>query len=474
MGGFFGAVSQRDTVLDVFFGVDYHSHLGTHRGGIAVWNREEGFRRAIHSIENTPFRTRFEKDIMDMKGNVCIGCISDNDPQPLLIASHLGVYAICVIGRMNNQEELVKRFLKQGTVHFEARTGGRINDSAVVASLINEKESFAEGIKYAHEMIDGTAAILIATEKGTIITARDKLGIMPVMIGKSDEGYAVSFESFAYEKMGYKDVRMLGPGECVELNPYNETVLVPPGEKEKFCAFMWTYYGYPNSHYEGSTVEVIRTKGGAVMAEEEKENGTMPEVDAVCGVPDSGIAYAIGYANESDKPFTRPLIKYTPTWPRSFMPDNSALRHHIAKMKLIPVPDLLDGKKLMFIDDSIVRGTQLQEPVDFLYENGAEEVHMRSACPPIMYGCKYLNFSRSNGDMELLARRTIQYLAGDEGLKHIEEYADGKTDRGKCLRSRIAEEFGFSSLEFQSLEGLIKSTGIPADKICTYCWTGKE
>jgi len=473
MGGFFGAVANRDTVLDVFFGVDYHSHLGTRRAGMASWSEEDGFQRSIHSIENTPFRTKFEKDVSEMRGTGCIGCISDKDPQPIVLHTRHGIYAICMIGCINNAAELASELL-QANGHFEAHTGGRISLIDITAALINQKDTLAEGIAYAQERIDGSATILILEEGGSIIAARDRYGRLPVSIGRSEDGYCVSLETFAYQKLGYSDERYLGPGECVRISTNGVENLLPAREEERFCAFLWTYFGYPTSHYEGDSVEAVRNRGGVEMARADRENGVAQDIDAVCGVPDSGIPYAMGYAYECKKPFTRPFIKYTPTWPRSFMPATAELRHHIAKMKMIPVSDLIKGKKLLFIDDSIVRGTQLQETVDFLYDNGAEEVHMRSACPPIMYGCKYLNFSRSNGDMDLIARRVIQELEGNAGQKHVAEYADGSTERGKAMRECICKKLGFKTLEYQTLDALIRSTGIPREKICTYCWTGEE
>lgn len=474
MGGFFGAVADRDTVLDVFFGVDYHSHLGTRRAGMACWSREDGFRRSIHNIENTPFRTKFEKDISSMHGTACIGCISDLDPQPLVIHSRHGIYALCVIGRVNNLEQLTEEYLTLCHGHLEAHSNGRVSMVEIVASMINSKPSFAEGIRFVQERVNGSANILICTCEGTLIAARDRLGRLPIMVAGSEDGYCAAFESFSCAKMGYEQIRPLGPGECVEISASGITTLLEAGTEEKFCAFMWTYYGYPSSYYEGDSVETVRNRGGAEMARFDARHGTAGELDAVCGVPDSGVPYAVGYANESKLPFSRPFIKYTPTWPRSFMPESNRVRHHIAKMKMIAVGDLIKGKKLLFIDDSIVRGTQLQETVDFLYSNGAEEVHMRSACPPIMYGCRYLNFSRNNNDMELIARRVVRELEGEEGDKHLDEYSDGRTERGKALRCCICKKFGFRSLEFQTVEGLIRSTGLPKERICTYCWTGEE
>lgn len=474
MGGFFGATSKRDVVLDVFFGVDYHSHLGTRRGGMAAVNDEVGFQRDIHNIENAPFRTKFEGITDEMQGKACIGCISDSDPQPILIRSKLGTYAISTIGIINNADNLVKQFFTNSGGHFNAMTSGKVNSTELVAALINQESNFVDGIRFAQDMIDGTAAILILKEDGHIIAARDKMGRLPVLVGKDSDGFCVSFESFAYEKLGYTDSKELGPGEIVEISPDGVETLSPALKKKRICAFLWTYYGYPNSRYEGVNVEVMRNRNGAVMARTDKEQGNAQNIDFVSGVPDSGTPHAIGYANESGIPFARPFIKYTPTWPRSFMPQNQNERNKVAKMKLIPVHDLIDGKRLLFVDDSIVRGTQLRETVDFLYANGAKEVHMRSACPPIMYGCKYLNFSRNTSDDDLIARRTIKELEGDEGLEHIEEYSDGTTERGKKLRQCICEKLNFASLEYQSLDGLAEAIGLPKDCICTYCWNGKE
>ncbi len=473
MGGFFGAVSRRDVVLDVFFGLDYHSHLGTRRAGMVTFDRQKGFQRQIHNIENAPFRTKFEKDIASFKGGAAIGCISDADPQPLLVRSHLGLYAISCVGIINNADELIEKYFSDHGHQFMAMSSGAVNSTELLAALINQKDSLTEGIRHAQEIIDGSASILILTEEG-IIAARDKLGRLPVLIGRDADGLCVSFESFAYHKLGYEDEHELGPGEIVRLSPEGWETLAPAGDKMRICAFLWTYYGYPNSNYEGKNVEIVRYKNGEILAEREAALGSMPEVDCVAGVPDSGVPHAIGYANYSHKPFARPFVKYTPTWPRSFMPENQSVRNQVAKMKQIPVPELIEGKRLLFVDDSIVRGTQLQETVDFLYGAGAKEVHMRSACPPIMYGCKYLNFSRSNSDMELLTRRVIQELEGNEGQKHLEEYADSSTKRGGCLLSSICEKLGFSSLGYQSLEGLLEAIGLDRDKICTYCWTGKD
>ena len=474
MGGFFGAVSKRDVSLDIFFGVDYHSHLGTRRGGMIIHDAQDGFQRQIHSIENTPFRTKFEKDLSDFHGCSGIGCISDTDPQPLMVRSHLGLYAITTVGIINNSEELVQQYFSDHGHQFMAMSSGKINSTELAAALINQKDDLVSGILHAQQEIQGSLTLLILNDKGEIIAARDKLGRLPVLVGKNDQGHCVSFESFAYHKLGYEDAYELGPQEIVRITADGFETLSPAGKDMKICAFLWSYYGYPNSNYEGVNVEVMRYRNGAIMARDEKKRGQCPEVDYVAGVPDSGIPHAIGYANESQAHFARPFVKYTPTWPRSFMPTNQEVRNQVAKMKQIPVPELIQDKKLLFVDDSIVRGTQLRETVDFLYESGAKEVHMRSACPPIMYSCKYLNFSRGNSDMDLLARRTVQELEGDEGQKHLEEYSDVHTERGACLLKSICEKFGFDSLGYQSLDGLLEAIGLDRDKVCTYCWTGKE
>lgn len=474
MGGFFGAASKSDCMIDVFFGVDYHSHLGTRRGGLAAFDDEIGLQREIHNIENSPFRTKFENIFDEMHGRSAIGCISDTDPQPLLIRSSLGTYAICTVGRINNAEVLIDNYLSNSGGHFDAMTGGRINSTELVAALINQKSNFVEGIKFAQNQIEGSASILILKEDGSIIAARDKMGRIPVLIGKSEEGCCVSFESFAYKKLGYDDEKELGPGEIVEITADGVRQLAPPGVEMRICSFLWTYYGYPTSNYEGVNVEAMRYRNGEIMARHDMKVNNAENLDYVGGVPDSGTPHAIGYANESHIPFARPFIKYTPTWPRSFMPTNQRERDKVAKMKQIPIHELIEGKKLLFVDDSIVRGTQLRETVEFLYSNGAKAVHMRSACPPIMYGCKYLNFSSSESEMELISRRVILELEGEEGLNYLEEYTDTNTDRGQALRKAIADKFNFASLEFQSLEGLVEAVGIEPCKLCTYCWNGKE
>ncbi len=473
MGGFFGAVSKRDVVLDIFFGADYHSHLGTRRGGMIIYDDKIGFQRSIHSIENTPFRTKFEKDIEEFCGCSGIGCISDSDPQPLLVRSHLGLYAITTVGIVKNAEDLVEKYFSDHGHQFMAMSSGKVNEAELVAALINQKESLVEGIHHAQNEIEGSATILLLVPDG-LIAARDKYGRLPVLVGKNDDGCCVSFESFAYHKLGYDNYYELGPAEIVKVTAEGVEQLAAPGKDMKICAFLWAYYGYPNSNYEGKNVEVMRCRNGEIMARDEAARGVLPEVDSVAGIPDSGIPHAIGYANEGHIAFSRPLIKYTPTWPRSFMPSSQAVRNQVAKMKQIPVPELIRDKKLLFVDDSIVRGTQLRETVDFLYSCGAKEVHMRSACPPIMYGCKYLNFSSSRSEMELLARQTVQELEGDEGHKHLDEYSNCHTERGQCLLRSICEKFGFDSLEYQSLDGMLEAIGLDKDKVCTYCWTGKE
>ena len=473
MGGFFGAVSRQDAMADVFFGTDYHSHLGTRRGGMAAYDKEIGLQREIHNIENSPFRTKFEYIFEEMKGTSAIGCISDYDPQPLLVRSKFGTYAICMIGIINNKNELIEHYLESTGGHFMAMTSGAINTTELLAALINLKGDFKEGIRFAQEKIDGTASVLILKEDGKIIAARDLLGRIPIMIGKNDDGHSVSFESFAFEKLGYSPEKELGPGEIVEIDADKITQLAPPGEKMRICSFLWSYYGYPNSTYEGVNVEIMRYENGKRMAQNEIDNNTLPEIDFVCGVPDSGTPHAIGYSHRSRINFARPFIKYTPTWPRSFMPANQKDRNKVAKMKQIPVHELIRDKRLLFVDDSIVRGTQLRETVEFLYENGAKAVHMRSACPPIMYGCKYLNFSRSTSPLELITRATIMELEGEEGFNHLSEYSDGKTERGKKMRQAICDKLHFASLDFQSLEGLVESIGIDKSKLCTYCWDGE-
>ncbi len=469
MGGLFGVAANDNCITDLFFGVDYHSHLGTRRGGMAVYSEETGFSRAIHNIENSPFRTKFERDMEEMAGNLGIGCISDTDPQPLLIRSHLGNYAIATVGRINNLEELVGQAFSSGTSHFLEMSGGRVNATELTACLINQKDSIEEGICHAQELIDGSMTLLLLTKEG-IYAARDKMGRTPLSIGRREGAFCVTFESFAYLNLGYRDEYSLGPGEIVRITADGYQTLVPRRKKMKICAFLWTYFGYPTSSYEGVNVEQMRYDCGRILAQNDPDS----EADFVAGVPDSGTAHAIGYANESGIPFARPFIKYTPTWPRSFMPQNQAIRNQVAHMKLIPVDSLIRDKNLLFIDDSVVRGTQMRETVDFLYESGARQVHIRPACPPILFGCKYLNFSRSNSDMELISRTVIQELEGEEGFRHLEEYCDAKTGRYDKMVAGIREKLRVTSLRYQTLEGMLAAIGIDPKCVCTYCWTGRE
>ena len=468
MGGFFGVVSKNDCVMDLFFGVDYHSHLGTRRGGMAVYS-EEGFERAIHNIENSPFRTKFEKDAGEMHGNMGIGCISDYEPQPLIVRSHLGNYAITTVGRINNEKELVEKALDHSGRHFLEMSGGKVNATELVASIINEKEDLVSGLQYAQEVIDGSMSILLLTKDG-IYAARDKAGRTPIILGSKEDAVCASFESFSYLNLGYAPLRELGPGEIVLIDKdLNVQVKAAPRDKMKICAFLWIYYGYPTSCYEGVNVEAMRNRCGEIMAKNDHV-----EVDYVAGIPDSGTPHAVGYANASGYPFARPFIKYTPTWPRSFMPTNQAMRNLVAHMKLIPVEELIRDKRLLFIDDSIVRGTQMGGTAKFLYDSGAKEVHIRSACPPILFGCKYLNFSRSSSEMELITRRTIMELEGEGGFDHLDEYADSKTERYKKMVEAIGKKLDFTTLGYQTLDGMLEAIGLPKDQVCTYCWTGKE
>ena len=474
MGGFLGAVCKKNVMSDVFFGTDYHSHLGTKSAGLAAYSREAGLQRKIHNIANSPFRTQFEGILEEMHGTAAIGCINDTDPQPLLVRSSFGSFAIMTIGVINNKDELIEEYFHTHAGQLNATSGGSINNTELVAAYINCKSNIVEGIRYAQEKIDGTALIVILTEDGKIVAARDYYGRLPVHIGRRADGYCVSFENFAFQKLGYEDEYDLKPAEIVEITADSMTVLSEGSNEKRVCSFLWSYFGFPSSVYEGVSVEAMRCRNGMILAQNDIENGFLPDVDYVAGVPDSGTPHAIGYSNQSHIPFARPFIKYTPTWPRSFTPSSQQERNRIARMKQIPVSELIRGKKLLFVDDSIVRGTQLKETVDFLYKNGAKEVHMRSACPPIMYGCKYLNFSRSTSDNELLTRSVILELEGEDGLKHINEYGDASTERGKKLRKAIAEKLHFESLEFQSIAGIIEAIGLPADEICTYCWNGKE
>ena len=468
MGGFFGVASKEDCMFDLFFGTDYHSHLGTRRAGMAVYDREKGFDRAIHNIENSPFRTKFDKDVASMKGGLGIGCISDYEPQPLIVRSHHGTYAIVTVGKINNTNEIVEQLFKNGHSHFLEMSGGDVNATELVASVINQKPNLIEGIQYAQEVIDGSMTMLIMTPKG-ILAARDKLGRTPVAIGRKESAYCVSFESFAYLNLGYTSERELGPGEIAIVTPEGVQTLVKPGEEMRICTFLWVYYGYPSSSYEGVSVEEMRYRCGAMLA---RRDDAHP--DTVAGVPDSGTAHAIGYANESGIPFSRPFIKYTPTWPRSFMPTMQSQRNLIAKMKLIPVHELIQDRSLLLIDDSIVRGTQLRETTEFLYQSGAREVHVRPACPPLLYGCKYLNFSRSTSVMDLITRRVIKEMEGTEEPANLARYADPESGEYSAMLEYIGKKLNFTSLRYHRLDDMIESVGIDKCKLCTYCWDGQE
>ncbi len=470
MGGFFGVASKEDCVLELFYGVDYHSHLGTRRGGMATYG-EDGFNRAIHNIENSPFRTKFDRDVGEMKGNLGIGCISDFEPQPLLISSKLGSFAITTVGKVNNYESLLNELYINAHSHFQEMTNGQVNVTELIAALICEKDSFVDGIKYVQEAVDGSLTLLLMTKDG-IYAARDRYGRTPLVIGHKDGAYCVSFESHAYINLGFSDYKELGASEIAFITPEGVETLSAPREEMKICSFLWVYYGYPTSAYEGVNVEEMRYKCGSMLA---KRDGNSVRPDIVAGVPDSGIAHAIGYANESGIPYARPFIKYTPTWPRSFMPTNQNQRNLIARMKLIPVQALIENKSLLLIDDSIVRGTQLRETTEFLYNSGAKEVHVRPACPPILYGCKYLNFSRSKTEMELIARRVIREREGDECPQEVlDEYAEPCSCRYAQMIEDIRKQQNFTTLRYHRLDDLIESIGISPCKVCTYCFNGKE
>ena len=470
MSGFFGVASKEDCVLELFYGVDYHSHLGTRRGGMAV-HGADGFDRAIHNIENTPFRTKFDKDVGNMKGNIGIGCISDYEPQPLLFSSKIGSFSLAFVGKVNNYEELLEDLYSRSKTHFQEMTNGTVNVTELIAALICEKDSFAEGIRYVQNLVDGSLSMLLMTKDG-IYAARDKTGRTPIVVGHKEGAYCLSFESHAYINLGFQDYKELGPGEIVYVTPESVETLVEPGKEMKICSFLWVYYGYPTSAYEGVNVEEMRYRCGSMLA---KRDGDSVHPDIVAGVPDSGIAHAIGYANESGVPYARPFIKYTPTWPRSFMPTNQSQRNLIARMKLIPVKALIEDKKLLLIDDSIVRGTQLRETTEFLYRSGAKEVHVRPACPPIMYGCKYLNFSRSRSEMELIARQMIQKREGDNCPQEVlDEYADPCTCKYEQMIEDIRKQQNFTTLRYHRLDDLLASIGIEPCKVCTYCFNGKE
>ena len=467
MGGFFAVASKESCVMDLFFGTDYHSHLGTKRGGMAVYGKD-GFNRSIHNIQNSPFRTKFERDVEELEGNLGIGCISDFEPQPLLVHSHLGSFAVTTVGRINNVDELVKDCFEFGHTHFLEMSGGSINPTEITAALINQKSSIAEGLANVQEKVDGSMTVIVLTPEG-IYASRDRLGRTPVIIGKKENAFCASFESFAYLNLGYQDYKELGPGEIVYITPESVETVKEPGEDMKICSFLWVYYGYPTSTYEGVNVEKMRYECGRMLAKRDEE-----EPDSVAGVPDSGVPHAIGYANESGIPYERPFIKYTPTWPRSFMPTNQSQRNLIAKMKLIPVHELIENKKLLLIDDSIVRGTQLGETTEFLYDSGAKEVHIRTACPPLLFGCKYLNFSRSSSEMDLITRRIIQKREGEVTKELLEDYANPDSENYKAMVEEIRKELNFTSLKFHRLDNMVEAIGISPCKLCTYCWNGKE
>lgn len=473
MGGFFGTALKGDCVFDLFFGTDYHSHLGTRRAGMAVYSSENGFDKAIHNIENAPFRTKFTQESNSMHGHLGIGCISDFEAQPILVRSHHGTFAITTVGKINNSAEIVDEIIKEHT-HFFEMQGGDINQTELVAAMINRKENFIDGIRYAQEIIDGSMSMMILTPKGVYLV-RDKLGRTPICIGKKEEGFCASFESFAYLNLGYTAYRELGPGEIAVMTPEAVQTLVTPGKNMKICTFLWVYYGYPSSSYEGISVECMRYNCGQHLADRDMAERGDIKPDMVAGVPDSGIAHAVGYANRSGITYSRPFVKYTPTWPRSFMPTHQSKRDLIAKMKLIPIHDLIKDKKLLLIDDSIVRGTQLRETTEFLYESGAKEVHIRTGCPPLLYGCKYLNFSRSTSEMELITRRVIEELEGGKPDEEtLQKYADPESKEYNTMVDKICEKLHFTSLAYHRLDDMLDSVGIDQDKLCTYCWNGKE
>ncbi len=471
MGGLFGVVSKQDCVFDLFFGTDYHSHLGTRRGGMAVYG-EKGFNRSIHNIENSPFRTKFDKDVNEMSGWMGIGCISDSEPQPLIVRSHLGNFAITTVGRINNEAELIQLCFDKGHTHFFEMSGGDVNPTELVAALINQKDSITEGIRYAQELIDGSMTMLVLTKEG-MYAARDKLGRTPIVIGHKDDAWCASFESFAFLNLGYTTYKELGPAEIVYITEKECVTVSEPSDKMRICSFLWVYFGYTTSTYEGVNVEVMRNRCGAKLANRDYNTVTP---DIVAGVPDSGTAHAVGYANASGIAFGRPFIKYTPTWPRSFMPTIQSQRNLIAKMKLIAIDQLIRDKSLLLIDDSIVRGTQLRETTEFLYQSGANAVHIRTACPPLLFGCKYLNFSRSKSELDLITRRTILRLEGSEeaAKEKLHLYADPETEEYKNMVEEIRKELNFTTLAFQRIDDMIDAIGIPREKLCTYCWTGKE
>ncbi|MDD4494523.1 MAG: amidophosphoribosyltransferase [Eubacteriales bacterium] len=466
MGGVFGVASKNDCVREVFFGTDYHSHLGTSRGGMAIWNGKSII-KVIHNIENAPFRTKFDEDLASLSGNLGMGCISDMEPQPLTVRSHLGHYAITTVGRINNIEELVQKSFSKGSTHFLEMSGNQINPTELVAALIDQEKSFVEGIKKVQKVIKGSCSILILTPDG-FFAARDSVGRTPMIIGEKEGAYCISSESCALPNLGYSYRCEAGPGEILFVSADGIEQLSPPNDKMKVCAFLWVYYGYPSSTYEGVNVEIMRYRSGAALARRDNI-----QVDMVAGIPDSGVAHALGYANESKLPFARPFIKYTPTWPRSFMPQNQDVRKLIAHMKLIPIHQLIKDKKILFCEDSIVRGTQLRETAELLYEAGATEVHVRSACPPLVYGCKFLNFSRNRSDMDMAARQEIEQIEGHD-IENYEEYVESGSDKQCCLIERLRKRLNLTSLKFQTTDDMLEAIGLPKEKVCTYCWNGRE
>jgi amidophosphoribosyltransferase len=466
MGGFFAVASKRDCVADLFYGTDYHSHLGTRRGGMVV-RGENGFKRNIHDISNTPFRTKFEEDLPKHIGNIGIGVISDYEDQPLLIGSHLGSYAISTVGRIDNLEALAETVMSRPGRHFSELKGNEINQTELVAALINEEESFEAGIRRVHDSVDGSCSLLLLTDKG-IYATRDHLGRTPVVVGKKDEAYAVTLETCALPNLGYAVDKYLGPGEAVLVTADGVEPVLPPGDKMQICSFLWIYYGYPASVYENINGEATRNRCGAALARRDNV-----EIDVVAGIPDSGIGHAIGYASEKGVPYRRPFVKYTPTWPRSFMPQEQRVRDLVAKMKLIPVEELIVGKRLLFCEDSIVRGTQLRDIITRLFDCGAEEIHMRPACPPLVFSCKFLNFSRSKSELDLAARKAIKEIEGDAGV-HLDKYSDPTTDHYTNMIETICKHLGLTTLGYQQLGDMIEAIGLPREKLCTYCWNGEE
>jgi len=466
MGGFFGVASKDDCSLDLFYGTDYHSHLGTMRGGLAVW-KGNGFARHIHDITNAQFRSKFAEDIARMRGALGIGVISDYEDQPLIVGSHLGVYALVTVGVVKNADELAKKAFSKRTTHFSEMSNGEINPTELVATLINQEPTFEAGIARAQEAVEGSCSILLLTADG-IYAARDRLGRTPVIVGAKPDGHAVTLETCAFPNLGYEVKQWLGPGEIVYITADGVEQKRPPNDRMQICSFLWVYYGYPASSYEGLNVEQVRNRCGAALARRDDV-----EVDVIAGIPDSGTGHAIGYAAEAGIPYRRPYVKYTPTWPRSFMPQNQGARDLVARMKLIPIREIIQGTRVLFVEDSIVRGTQLKDSIERLYDCGAREVHMRPACPPLVYGCKFLNFSRSRSELDLAARRAIDELEGRSD-KHLQDYATTGSDRHCAMVETIRKRLGLTTLKYQRLDDLVAAIGLPKEKLCTYCWDGVE